>query len=116
MIPSGFATNSKKGMPAVTDDIWLDFADGVYAKWVLAIPDLAESKVKIRVTPTGLDQIDNLTISARVKPWPDGQIIGEAKTNLAWYPPPTPSGANISSSKSLCPTSNPGRTKTAIST
>ncbi len=92
MIPSGFATNAKKGMPAVTDDIWLDFADDVYAKWALAIPNLAESKVKIRVTPAGLEPIDNLTISARVKPWPDGDTIGEGKTSARLMPNPDPLG------------------------
>jgi len=88
MIPSGFATNAKRGMPAVTDDIWLDFADDVYAKWALAIPDMAESKVRIRVTPAGLDFIENLTISARVKPWPKGETIGQAKTSARLVPNP----------------------------
>ena len=52
LIPAGFGV----GMPEVTDDVWIDFADTAYMKWVLALPDLAGSRVKIRVTPTGLQR------------------------------------------------------------
>ena len=37
LIPAGFGV----GMPEVTDDVWIDFADTAYMKWVLALPDLA---------------------------------------------------------------------------
>ena len=43
-------------MPEVTDDVWIDFADAAYMKRVLALPDLAGSRVKVRVTPTGLER------------------------------------------------------------
>ncbi len=65
LIPAGFASCHKRGMPALTDDIWIDFADRAYMKWVLAIPDLAGSKVRIRLTPTGLEPLDGLTLRAR---------------------------------------------------
>ena len=52
LVPAGFANSG--GMPAVTDDVWIDFADRAYLKWVLAIPDLAGSKVSFRVTPTAI--------------------------------------------------------------
>lgn len=35
LIPAGFGV----GMPEVTDDVWLDFADRAYVKWALALPD-----------------------------------------------------------------------------
>jgi len=38
LIPAGFASCHRRGMPAVTDDGWLNFANTVYMKWVLAIP------------------------------------------------------------------------------
>ena len=43
LIPAGFGV----GMPEVTDDVWMDFADTAYMKWVLAIPDLSGSHVRI---------------------------------------------------------------------
>ena len=72
LIPAGFGV----GLPEVTDDVWIDFADTAYMKWVLAMPDLAASRVKIRVTPTGLQRADDLKIVAQVKSWPDGQGHG----------------------------------------
>ena len=56
LIPAGFGV----GLPEVTDDVWMDFADTAYMKWILALPDLAQQRVKIRVTPTGA------TVLARV--------------------------------------------------
>jgi hypothetical protein len=38
LIPAGFGP----GAPEVTDDVWLDFADTAYMKWVLALPDVAD--------------------------------------------------------------------------
>ena len=60
LFPAGFAGCHRRGLPAVTDDAWIDFADSVYLKWVLAVPDLAESRVRIRATPTGRERIDGL--------------------------------------------------------
>ena len=65
LIPAGFGV----GMPEVTDDVWLDFADTAYMKWVLALPDLAASRVKIRATLTGLQRAEDLRIVAQV--WPE---------------------------------------------
>ncbi len=50
---------SRPAMPAVDQDIWIDFADRAYMKWVLAIPDLDAGKVSLRVTPNGLEPLDN---------------------------------------------------------
>ena len=73
LIPAGFGV----GMPEVTDDVWIDFADTAYMKWVLAMPDLPGSRVRIRVTPVGLEPADDLEIVARVTRWPDGPPMGE---------------------------------------
>jgi len=35
LIPAGFGV----GIPEVTDDVWIDFADMAYMKWVLALPE-----------------------------------------------------------------------------
>ena len=88
LIPAGFGV----GMPEVTDDVWIDFADGAYMKWVLAMPDLAGSRVKIRVTPTGRDRLDDLRIVARVKSWPDGKAMGEGQASARLVPSPDPLG------------------------
>ncbi|MCS7236782.1 MAG: hypothetical protein NZ899_00750 [Thermoguttaceae bacterium] len=75
LIPAGFGV----GMPEVSDDIWIDFANKAYMKWVLAIPDLAGKKVRIRVTPVARERIESLTILAEVRPWPPGEPLGRAK-------------------------------------
>ncbi|MCZ7638063.1 MAG: hypothetical protein M5U12_19680 [Verrucomicrobia bacterium] len=86
LIPAGFGV----GMPEVTDDVWLDFADRAYVKWALALPDLAGSRVRIRVTPSGLEPLDGLRITARVKSWPEGQVIGEGESAARLRPDPDP--------------------------
>ena len=88
LIPAGFGV----GMPEVTDDVWIDFADKAYMKWVLALPDLAGSRVKIRVTPTGLERVDDLEIVAQVKPWPDGKVMGEGRAPAKLVAGPDPLG------------------------
>lgn len=90
LFPAGFANT--RGMPSVTDDVWIDFADRAYMKWTLAIADLARSKVTIRVTPSGLERLDGLTIRARVRPWPDGDIVGEGQAQKRLVPDADPLG------------------------
>jgi hypothetical protein len=88
LIPAGFGV----GMPEVTDAIWIDFADAAYMKWVLALPDLAGSRVKIRVTPIGGERLDDLQIVAQVKSWPDGTVLGEGQTPARLTPSSDPLG------------------------
>ena len=92
LFPAGFASCHRRGMPAVTDDVWIDFADSVYLKWVLAVPDLAESKVRIRATPTGRERIDGLRLSAEVRPWPEGPVVGRGNGAARLVPDPDPLG------------------------
>ena len=92
LIPAGFASCHKRGIPAVTDDIWIDFADTVYIKWALAIADTMGSKVKIRVTPTGVQRTEDLKITAEVKSRPDGEIIGSGETSARLIPWADPLG------------------------
>jgi len=77
LFPAGFANT--RGLPSVTDDVWIDCADRAYMKWVLAMADLGRGKVTIRVTPSGLDRLDGLTIRARIRPWPSGDVVGEGE-------------------------------------
>jgi hypothetical protein len=88
LIPAGFGV----GLPEVTDDVWIDFAEQAYMKWVLAMPDLASHRVKIRVTPAGLEPLDNLTISVLVRSWPDGKVVGRAQAPATLVPAQDPLG------------------------
>jgi hypothetical protein len=93
LFPAGLIWGpSRPRMPAVTDDVWIDFADQAYMKWVLAIPDLAGSRVRIRVTPTGIERLDGLKLTAKVRPWPEGDVIGSAETEARCIPVPDPLG------------------------
>jgi len=82
LIPSGFCTNSGRAMPAVTQDIWIDFSGGAYIKWALAICDLKNEKVKIRVTPIAPQKIADITLTAQVRPFPKGSTLGNAKITV----------------------------------
>jgi len=87
LFPAGLIWGEKRPrLPAVTDEIWIDFADQVYMKWILAIPDLAKSSVRIRVTLAGRKRLDGLKVTAEVRPWPEGDVIGSGVTN-AWHEP-----------------------------
>ena len=88
LIPAGFGV----GMPEVTDDVWIDFADTAYMKWVLAMPDLSGSRVRIRVTPVGLEPAEDLEIVARVTRWPDGPLMGEGSASAKLVPTADPLG------------------------
>jgi hypothetical protein len=113
LIPTGFGP----GMPEVTDDVWIDFADAVYMKWTLAMPDLAGSHMKIRVTPTGLDHLDGLKIVAQVKSWPDGKVVwGRAKHRPGSCPTSPPSEVSTSSLRCRCRGSKPGPMRSALYT
>jgi hypothetical protein len=78
LIPSGFGP----GMPAVQGDVWIDFADTVYMKWILALRDIAAGKVRIRVTPAGLESAEGVMLSAEVRAWPDRKAIGHGETTV----------------------------------
>jgi beta-galactosidase/beta-glucuronidase len=88
LIPAGFGV----GMPEVSEDVWIDFADQAYMKWVLALPDLAGSRVRIRVTPTGIERLDDLKIVAEVRPWPEGKVMGEGEASASLVPNSDPIG------------------------
>ena len=90
LFPAGFGRSGD--MPSVLDDVWIEFADRAHMKWVLAMPDLAKSKVIIRVTPNGLERLNGLTIRASVRPWPNGDVIGRGQTAARLVPNPDPLG------------------------
>lgn len=88
LIPAGFGV----GMPEVTDDVWIDFADSAYIKWILAMPDPAGSRVRIRITLTGLQRMDGLKATAQVREWPDGRLLGAGETLTRLMPELDPLG------------------------
>ncbi len=80
LIPAGFGDTRQP--PRIHGDVWIDFADTAYMKWILALPDLAGSKVRIRVTLTGLGPTDGLTATAEVRSWPGGELAGRGQTSV----------------------------------
>jgi len=83
---------SRPGMPAVAQDVWIDFAEQAYMKWVLAVPDPDGSQVRLRVTPTGLERFDDLKIAANIRPWPEGEVVGSGETSARLIPDASPLG------------------------
>jgi hypothetical protein len=84
LIPAGFGDTRQP--PRVHGDVWIDFADTAYMKWILALPDLAGSKVRIRVTPAGPGPADGLTATAEVRTWPEGELMGRGETPVSLKP------------------------------
>ena len=82
LIPAGFASydTTPSGAPHISDDVCIDFAAGAYLKWVLALPDVAGAKVRFRVTPVAREALEGLTVTAQVRPWPEGPALGQART------------------------------------
>lgn len=90
LIPAGFGDTRQP--PMVQGDVWIDFADTAYMKWILALPDLANSKVRFRVTLTGFEPVEGLTLRAEVRPWPEGPPIGRGEAPARLVPDPDPLG------------------------
>jgi len=86
LIPAGFANTNSRGMPCVTGDVWIDFADKAYMKWILAIPKPDEGKVTFRVTPVSHQPIDSLGVSVSVRPAGGGEVVGEGHGQAAARP------------------------------
>jgi len=86
LIPAGFGV----GMPEITDDVWLDFAQGCYLKWVLALPDLAGERVRFRATPISLEAMGDLELMAEVTSWPGGKLMGQGRAPARSEPAPDP--------------------------
>src|SRR5207244_2526754 len=83
---------ARSGSARIHFNVWMDFADTAYMKWILALPDLAQQRVKIRVTPTGLQGVDDLKIGAEVKSWPDGRVMGRGEASAKLVPNSDPLG------------------------
>ena len=92
LIPAGFASydTSPNGAPHISDDVWIDFADGAYLRWVLAMPDVARGVVRLRVTPVSREPMAGLTLAAEVYPVPDGAPLGRATLPAAATPDADP--------------------------
>ncbi len=70
--------------PAIYDEIFLEFHDGLLLRDVLAVPDLANSRVILRVRPDALNPLPaQLTVSATVTPADSDQTAGHATAALA---------------------------------
>jgi hypothetical protein len=79
-------------MPTLAQDVWIDFADQAYMKWALVIPDIVRGKARIRVTLTGWEPLDDLTVAAEVRPWREGQAIGSGQVAARLVPTNDPLG------------------------
>ena len=55
--------------PAIFDDIWVEFYDGLYFKWILAVPDPEGGRARFRVVIDGLGDRPP-GARARVRVWP----------------------------------------------
>jgi hypothetical protein len=56
--------------PAIFDDIWLEFYDGVYLKWMLVVPDPEGECARVRVVIDGVGDRRPLGARVRVRVWP----------------------------------------------
>jgi hypothetical protein len=54
----------------IFDDIWIEFYDGLYFRWILAVPDPEGGRVRFRVVIDGLGDGRPPGARARVRVWP----------------------------------------------
>lgn len=67
---------SRPELVGVMQDVWIDFSDRAYMKWILAIPRVKEKCVTIRVTPVALQSLEDLDIDVTIRPWRANEGIG----------------------------------------
>ena len=81
LIPTGSSTQPWGIKNAcIDDDIWLDFYDRVYVKWVLAVPDIKAGAVTFRVhLDSATDLPARIDLSARVQARGSRAISGRGK-------------------------------------
>jgi hypothetical protein len=70
---------SRPELVGVMQDVWIDFADRAYMKWILALPHVDEKRVTIRVTPVGLQSYDDLELDVLVRPYRGDEVIGHGE-------------------------------------
>ncbi|MGD2176098.1 MAG: glycoside hydrolase family 2 TIM barrel-domain containing protein, partial [Candidatus Brocadiaceae bacterium] len=91
LVPTGAAIEgwgSKR--PAIFDDVWLEFYDRAYMKWILALPDLEDKSVTFRVWPDGVAELPaEMEIRAVVRPQDSAEVSGEARAATAPTGEPT---------------------------
>lgn len=83
LIPSGFSTQpwGSKGAE-IYDDIWLEFYDRVYLKWVLAMPDIRTPKATFRIFLDGPgERPRHVRLAAKVRQ--GGRVIGQGELVVA---------------------------------
>jgi len=85
LIPTGSGTQSWGiKVPGVLDDIWIEFYDRAYLKWILAVPDVEAGKVTFRIWIDSARRLPKtLAISAAVRPVKGKSVAGQAKAKVS---------------------------------
>ena len=69
--------------PAIPDDVWIEFYDRAYMKWILAMPDVEAGAVTLRVWLDSADGLpDAVELSASVRPAKGGDPVGSATVTV----------------------------------
>ncbi|HUS47859.1 MAG TPA: glycoside hydrolase family 2 TIM barrel-domain containing protein [Phycisphaerae bacterium] len=85
LTPTGGATQSWGGKgPAVYQDIWLELYDRAYAKWVLAMPNVAEKSVTFRVWLDAAGPLpESVSLAAAVREPGKEPVLGRASKGVS---------------------------------
>ena len=84
LMPTGGSTQSWGAKnAAIFYDIWLEFYDDAYLKWVLAMPDVRKGVVTFRVWVEGVGKLpDAVELDVTVRPWQQKVVKGRAKATI----------------------------------
>ncbi len=89
LIPVGADLHWGARSMSAYDDVWLEFYRHVYMKWILAVPDLEDGAVALRVWFDGAEQLpERVELQARCL-LPEGGLAGAASANASTADAPT---------------------------
>ncbi|HUV38782.1 MAG TPA: glycoside hydrolase family 2 TIM barrel-domain containing protein, partial [Planctomycetota bacterium] len=84
LMPTGAATQTWGAKnAAIFYDIWLEFYDDAYLKWVLAMPDVRKGTVTFRVWVDAAAELPGkVDVDVGVRPWKEQAVSGRGKATI----------------------------------
>jgi len=84
LVPTGGSTQGWGAKaPGIIDDIWIEFHDGLYLKYILAIPDFRKGEVTFRIWPDAIGELPSeLSLTVELEAPDNEHILAESTLAL----------------------------------
>ena len=91
LMPTGGSTQTWGGKSAsIFYDVWLEFYDRAYMKWILAMPDIRKGVATFRVWLDSAEALPaEVEVSVEVRPWKKKVVKGRGRAMIARGKAPT---------------------------